>query len=320
LDPKYAEAYALLGANYWLGWFLAFNPDPNGAELALKMEQQAIVLDDSLSGAHSAMAEIDAAKEQYYEAEAEAERAIALDPNSAPAYLILADVLNQQTKPAETLVAVEKAMRLDPRNADNYMSEQGAADTELGRYKESILALKRYLARYPQAIWAHAFLARDYSQLGDDDPARAEAAEVERAVARTPKSAAGYVVLAFTLNWLGKPAEALVAVDTAIRLDSREFDYLFQGYAYTLLGRWQEATAALKPSLARYPDDFWTHAFLAVDYMELGHDDAARAEIAEVLRLDPEFSVEIMFPTGSLQSKVLEIDRFRADQRKARLK
>ena len=30
LDPKYAEAYALLGANYFDGWVLAFNPDPNG--------------------------------------------------------------------------------------------------------------------------------------------------------------------------------------------------------------------------------------------------------------------------------------------------
>jgi hypothetical protein len=53
--------------------------------------------------------------------------------------------------------------------------------------------------------------------------------------------------------------------------------------------------------------------------MELGHDDAARAEVAEVLRLDPEFSVEIIFPTGSLQSKVPKIDRFESDLRRAGL-
>jgi hypothetical protein len=59
---------------------------------------------------------------------------------------------------------------------------------------------------------------------------------------------------------------------------------------------------------------------VAVDYVELGHDDAARAEAAEVLRLSPEFSVEMIFPTGSLQSKVLKIDCFRDDLRKADLK
>jgi adenylate cyclase len=319
LDPNYAEAYALLGLNYWVGWILAFNQNSNGIERALEMEQRAVAIDDSLSLAHSAMAQIDATEEQYYEAEAEARRAIVLDPNSALAYFTLASVLNEQTKPAEALVAVEQAMRLDPRNADNYVGDVGIADTYLGRYKEAILPLQRSLARYPESIWTHAWLARDYSQLGDDDPAQAEAAEVERAVARTPDSAASHVALAFTLNWLGKPAEALVAVDTAIRLDPRDSDYLFQGYAYTLLGRWREAAAMLKPYLARYPNDFWTHARLAIDYMELGHDVAARTEVADSLRLDPEFSVEIMFPTTSLQSKVLDTNRFRSDLRKAGL-
>jgi hypothetical protein len=40
LDPNYAEAYALLGLNYWAGWILAFNPDRNGIDQALKMEQR----------------------------------------------------------------------------------------------------------------------------------------------------------------------------------------------------------------------------------------------------------------------------------------
>jgi len=62
------------------------------------------------------------------------------------------------------------------------------------------------------------------------------------------------------------------------------------------------------------------HAHLAIDYMELGREDTARAEVAEVLKLNPEFSVEIIFPTASLQSRVLKIDRLRVDLRKAGLK
>ncbi len=324
LDPKYAAAYAFLGENYYVGFELAFNPDPNGIERALKMEQQAIALDDSLSMAHSVMADIDASNHQDDQAGTEAQRAIALDPNAAAAYQILADVLNQQAKPAEALVAVEKAMRLDPQNPDIYLLQQGVAYTNLGRWKESITAFKRYLARYPQVIFAHAFLVYDYSSLGDDDAARAEAAEVERAVALTPASAVGYHVLALTLNKLGKPAEALVAADTAVRLDPPHADLYVaqQGLAYTLLGRSEEAIAAFKLFLARHPNDFRAHADLAVDYMELGRDDAARAEVSEVQRLNPEFSVEIIFPMDSLQRKAFpaEIDRFRADLRKAGLK
>jgi len=92
--------------------------------------------------------------------------------------------------------------------------------------------------------------------------------------------------------------------------------------AFTLLGRPKEAIPALKRYLARFPDNFWAHAYLAVDYMELGHNGAARPEAAEALRLDPQFTVEMVFPTVGIQRKALpaDIDRFRADLHKAGLK
>ncbi len=326
LDPKYAAAYAQLGWNYLAGVVFALNPDPSGIERGLRLEHQAIALDDSLSGAHCVMAQLDAAIEQYDEAGVQAKRAIALDPNYAMAYQTLAALLDVQVKPTEALATVEKAIRLDPRNADNYVGEQGIAYMELGRWKDSIPALKRGLTRFPN-IYFHAFLANDYSFLGDEDAARAEVAEVERIVALTPNSSFGYVPLSWALNSMGKPAEALVAVNTAIRLDPRKRDFCvchlrFRGVAYTLLGRWQEAIDAFKRHLTHFPHNFWAHAYLAVDYMELGRDDAARAEAAEVQRLDPQLTVDMIFPTASLDHKAFptEIDRFRDDLHKAGLK
>lgn len=158
--------------------------------------------------------------------------------------------------------------------------------------------------------------------MGDDDGAQAEAAEVERLVATDPNSAVGYWARATVLNSLGKPADALVAVDKAMRLDPRNRDkYLFdQGRAYSFLGRPQEAIPVLKRYIAEHPS-FWANALLAVDYIELGDDHAARAEVAEVLKLDPQFSVETCFPTGSVENRALpQIERFRADLRKAGLK
>ncbi len=57
-DPKYAAAYASPGFNYWFGWVVGFNADPNVLQRALELEQQAIIFDDSLASAHSALASI----------------------------------------------------------------------------------------------------------------------------------------------------------------------------------------------------------------------------------------------------------------------
>jgi hypothetical protein len=61
---------------------------------------------------------------------------------------------------------------------------------------------------------------------------------------------------------------------------------------------------AYKGFLALRPDIFWAHLGLAVDDVELGHDDAARAEAVEVLRLNLQFSLEIMFPMAGPKGKV----------------
>ena len=66
-----------------------------------------------------------------------------------------------------------------------------------------------------------------------------------------------------------------------------------EGWAYSQLGRWQEAISALKrlpPSAYNNP---WLHVQLAVDYVELGRDDDARAEIAEARNLNPQFSLKM---------------------------
>jgi tetratricopeptide (TPR) repeat protein len=117
-------------------------------------------------------------------------------------------------------------------------------------------------------------------------------------------------------------ASKSTATASTSRLDPRNRDnYLFeQGWANTKLGRYEEAIPAFKRCLAVHPDIFWTHLFLAVDYIELGHDDTARTEAAEVLRLNPQFKLDMMFPTVGPKGKVLaEQTHWSADLRKAGL-
>src|SRR6266852_3321628 len=322
LDPKYAQAYAGLGLNYFLGWILLLSPDPNALERAFQLAQQAIALDDSLSPAHSILAAIYVQKGQYDQAVTEAQRSIALNPNSPLGYVWLAEVMNNMARPTEALVAVEKAMRLDPRNRNRYLSEQGHAYTELGRYEEAIPAFKRDPA-FTNNLWDHVHLAQDYVQVGQEDAAHAAAAEVERRVALNPNSPPGYWALARVMNNMAEPAQALGAAEKAMRLDPGNRDrYLSEeGFAYQGLGRYEDSITAYKGFLAVRPGIVLAHVGLAVDDIELGHDDAARAEAAEVLRLNPQFNLELIFRTVGPKGKVLaENARWSADLRKAGLK
>jgi tetratricopeptide (TPR) repeat protein len=158
--------------------------------------------------------------------------------------------------------------------------------------------------------------------LGQEDAARAEAAEVERRTTLNPNSPVGYLALADAMNNMGEHSQALAAVEKAIRLDpgNRE-NYLEEGWAYLGLGRCEDSIAALKRYLAVRPDNFAVHLVLAVDYIELGHDSAARAEVRELLKLNPQFNLEAVIRTDGPKGKRLtKNERVVADLRKAGLK
>jgi len=177
---------------------LLLSPDPKGLELAFQMGRRAIALDESLSPAHSLLSGIYMSRGQPDQAAIEAQRSIAVDANNALDYMQLANVMNQTGKPAEALVGAEKAIRLDPLNGGHYLYQEGAAYMGLGRYEESIPLLKRDLA-YSDSLWDHVDLVRDYVELGQEDAARTEAAEVERRSALNPNSPVGYFALSLVL-------------------------------------------------------------------------------------------------------------------------
>jgi tetratricopeptide (TPR) repeat protein len=65
------------------------------------------------------------------------------------------------------------------------------------------------------------------------------------------------------------------------------------GTAYYLAGKPDEAIAPLKQYLTRYPNILGAHLTLAAVYSELGRAAEAEAEAAKVLRINPQFSLEV---------------------------
>jgi adenylate cyclase len=193
----------------------------------------------------------------------------------------------------------ERAVELDPQYASAYASigwtylmewiSQWSTDPQiLGRADE--LAQKA-VALDDSAPEAHGILGQIYLQRGQHDQALAEA---ERAIALDPNSAERYVGLALILRFSGRPAEAVESIKKAMRLNPNyPPQYLLVlGLSYCQAGRYEDAITAQKAALSRNPNLLSSHICLAACYSMAGRDEAARAQIKELLLLNPNFSFE----------------------------
>jgi len=126
-------------------------------------------------------------------------------------------------------------------------------------------------------------------------------AKAERAVALDPNASGNQAALAFFLNFAGRSEEAIPWYKKAIRLDPIRptLYYLQLGHIYRNVRRYEEAISELKKALHRNPDNLLAHLHLAGSYSSLGREEEARAEAAEVLRIDPKFSLDYFAKTQS---------------------
>jgi adenylate cyclase len=119
-------------------------------------------------------------------------------------------------------------------------------------------------------------------------------AEGERAVALDPNGADVYAWYAMSLTFAERPEEAIPLFQKAIRLNPFGPGWYFFNLGSALLntGRSEEAVSAFKKSLQRSPDNLLAHVLLATTYSMMGREKEARAEAAEVLRINPKFSLD----------------------------
>ena len=80
----------------------------------------------------------------------------------------------------------------------------------------------------------------------------------------------------------------------AMRLDPipKVKDYDMLGRAYFLTERYEEAIAEYSKAVSLNHDYRDAHVGLAATYAILGRDDDARAEVTEIVKIDPSFSIK----------------------------
>jgi len=113
-------------------------------------------------------------------------------------------------------------------------------------------------------------------------------------VALNPSGAESNFYYAWVLTSVGRPEEALPIIQKAIRLNPIAPTYYYTTLGETLrnMGRFEEAVSAFKKALQLSPDNVITHVSLAAAYSMMGHEKEAQAEAAEVLRVNPKFSLD----------------------------
>ncbi|BAV51169.1 guanylyl cyclase [Mesorhizobium sp. 113-1-2] len=194
------------------------------------------------------------------------QRATELDPNFASAYAFLAlthgvDYLNRWgASPPESMAQAEEAATRAVTLDDND----------------------------PWAHWALA-IARLYTRRHDE-----AIVEVERALVLNPNFAEAHVCRGETLYYSGRAEEALESFARGKTLNPYFPDVLlhFQALALFQLGRYDEAVDLLLQRLARNAVTDVSRALLAASYGHLGRFAEARAAWQELLRVNPDYSLE----------------------------
>jgi len=180
LDPKYAEAYVLLGTSHYLEVFLGTSRPKDSIAKATDYIQKALAMNGSLADAHSTLGVLYSWSGRYDEGIAEAERGVELDPNSGQTYYNLAVVLRWAGKSKEAIPVLQKAMRLEPIPPDNYVQQLALVHFQTGDCKEAIAACDKGLKRQPDHLVSRVIMAAVYGSCGKEKEARKEAAEVLR--------------------------------------------------------------------------------------------------------------------------------------------
>src|SRR5262249_26432492 len=263
--------------------------------------ERAIALDPNNADGYALQASVLLFASRSEDAVRAIEQAMRLNPYYPAWYLQQLGNAYQQTGRYEEALAAYKQLLVRnpnflwayPNLAFSYLAQWGfqlSPDPQtLGRALE---AAQRAVALNDSLSFAHITLGSVYLVQKQYEPTFAE---LERAIVLDPNLANGYAALAVVLSSVGRSEEALRAAEQALRLKPLSVDNHLSsvGIAYYLAGRPEEAIAPLKQFLSHYPNALGPHLTLAAVYSELGKETEARAEVAEVLRLNPQFSLEV---------------------------
>jgi len=259
-------------------------------------------------------------------------RGVAKGTNSLEAYLkcLQAYEYFNRLNPESNALAkqlAEEAIALDPEYAWAYhvRARTHMADVWLRTSKSPKQSLAKAMELLQKAIVlddtfaeAHGTLGFLFSMTRQYDKGIAEA---EQGVALNPNSAESHYRLGKTLSFASRWEESIPEYKKAIRLNPISPNmYLWSlGLSYCYTGQYEEAITWCEKAILQMPDSLMAHMMMAVVYSFSGRDKEARIEVAEVLRIQPKFTLKGAQKRCRYKKKT-DCERFAEGLRKAGLK
>jgi len=283
--PENPMGYHRLGWAYYMDYVYGNTKSPQETlEKSMQLAKKVLVMDDSNASAHGLLAVLYLRKREYDKAIAEGERAMALSPNSAPVFTNYTACLNAVGRAEEAIPLFQKAIRVNPAGPSSLYNAFGDTLRTTGRFEEAVSAYKKAIHLAPDSIPANSGLAATY-------------------------------------NYAGRPEEAIPLFEKIIRLNPVVPFGIYSDFGAALrnTGRFDDSVAAYKKAIQLAPDNSFLHVSLAATYIMMGREKEARVEAAEVLRMNPKFSLDSYAKTIPYRDQSQK-DRIRNALRKAGLK
>ena len=188
---------------------------------------------------------------------------------------------------------------LDPNWAQGYagLSAVNMLDYWLGYSNSPELCLQESMKYSQKAISLDNSLPephRDLSHFYMIKKAYDEAiVEAQKAIELQPSYYVGYYALTWALIFSGELQMAMETVKRSLRLYPKYYVNLFAlGVIYFLLEKYAESIASFKAAIQQLSDFPNVHAYLTACYIMAGMEDEARQQAKEILRIDPNFTVD----------------------------
>jgi len=223
---------------------------------------------------------------------------------------------------ARASALLEQAIERDPAFADAYAHlgyayflASASMWTEEAGNRKALETTEKAVELNPGSACARARYGWICCAIGDFERA---VAELEHAIELDPNDADSYHWLAETMNYMGEPERGLELANTAMRFSPHLHGAVLAHSNY-LLGRYDEAIATLCDAKVRAPEFPVNYVYLAMVYTEIGREEEARAEIANLLNLVPRLTLQVIRERWPSYRKKVDIDRYANALRKAGL-
>jgi arylsulfatase A-like enzyme/cytochrome c-type biogenesis protein CcmH/NrfG len=160
------------------------------------------------------------------------------------------------------------------------------ADSQHGRYQESIDKLKTVVKTEPNSVPAHYLLGLNYYRL----QMFAEAVdELQKTVQLSPDYALAFFNLGMAQAHAGQMDAAIATLQRTLQLDATNFEAAYNlGVAFIQKRQLEPAAAALRQSVTIYPEFARGHRALGETLLYLDKLDDAIAELRRAVELAPQ--------------------------------